>query len=109
MSGACFDGAHSPWPRPFAPPTPQQIALPCSPASQLLWPRPTSHARASSATAPRLPDADRRTRERTLNRRPDLGYPWCRGDHTFRHQPYLHVGSPLLLLNSLPIHTPPLT
>src|SRR5260370_26989926 len=50
-------------------------ALPCSPASQLLWPRPTSHARASSATAPRLPDVDRRTRERTLNRPPDLGYP----------------------------------
>src|SRR5207344_1652332 len=72
--------AHSPWPRPFAPPTPQQIALPCSPASQLLWPRPTSHARASSATAPRLPDADRRTRERTLNRRPDVGYPSFRRD-----------------------------
>src|SRR4249920_1633816 len=80
VSGACFDGAHSPWPRPFAPPTPQQIALPCSPASQLLWPRPTSHARASSATAPRLPDADRRTRERTLNRRPDVGYPSFRRD-----------------------------
>jgi hypothetical protein len=63
-------GAHSPWPRPFAPPTPRQIALPCSPASQLLWPRPTSHARASSATAPRLPDADRR-REQL----PDVGYP----------------------------------
>src|ERR1700732_5146471 len=61
-------------------PTPQQIALPCSPASQLLWPRPTSHARASSATAPRLPDADRRTRERTLNRRPDVGYPRFRRD-----------------------------
>src|SRR4249919_1125 len=75
-----LDGAHSPWPRPFAPPTPQQIALPCSPASQLLWPRPTSHARASSATAPRLPDADRRTRERTLNRRPDVGYPSFRRD-----------------------------
>src|SRR4249919_1121734 len=75
-----LDGAHSLWPRPFAPPTPQQIALPCSPASQLLWPRPTSHARASSATAPRLPDADRRTRERTLNRRPDVGYPSFRRD-----------------------------
>ena len=35
------------------------------PVSQLLWPRPTSHARVSSATVPRLPDADRRTRERT--------------------------------------------
>src|SRR4249920_1565913 len=80
VSGACFDGAHSPWPRPFAPPTPQQIALPCSPASQLLWPRPTSHARASSATAPRLPDADRRTRERTLNRRPVTRYPSFRRD-----------------------------
>ena len=34
----------------------------CSPASQLLWRGPTSRARASSATAPRLPDADRRTR-----------------------------------------------
>src|SRR6516165_8055437 len=30
----------------------------CSPASQLLWRGPTSHARASSATAPHLPDAD---------------------------------------------------
>ena len=40
----------------------------------------TSHARASSATAPRLPDADRRTRERTLNRRPDVGYPRFRRD-----------------------------
>src|SRR4249920_452787 len=80
VSGACFDGAHSPWPRPFAPPTPQQIALPCSPASQLLWPRPTSHARSSAATAPRLPDADRRTRERAHNRRPDVGSPKFRRD-----------------------------
>src|SRR5437870_9476636 len=40
-----------------------------------------SHARASSATAPRLPDADRRTRERTLNRRPDVGYPRFRREH----------------------------
>ena len=39
-----------------------------------------SHARASSATAPCLPDADRRTRERTLNRRPDVGYPSFRRD-----------------------------
>ena len=35
-----------------------------------------------SATAPRLPDADRRTRERTLNRRPDVGYP------RFRRNPF---------------------
>src|SRR5262245_32988888 len=33
---------------------------PCSSASQLLWRGLTSRARASSATAPRLPDADRR-------------------------------------------------
>src|SRR5258705_4662096 len=42
----------------------------------------SSHARASSATASRLPDADRRTRERTLNRRPDVGYP------RFRRNPF---------------------
>ena len=47
-----------PWSPPFAPPAPQRIAPLCSPASQLLWWSPTSHARASSATAPRLPDAD---------------------------------------------------
>src|SRR5258707_12547582 len=67
-SGACFAGPHSPWSPPFAPPAPwqlappriapQRIAPPCSSASQLLWRSPTSRARASSATAPRLPDAD---------------------------------------------------
>src|SRR5580692_2078014 len=36
-------------------------------ASQLLWRGPTSRARASSATAPRLPDADRRTRCTSLD------------------------------------------
>src|SRR5882757_6078557 len=59
VSGSCRADLHSPWPRPFAPPPPPRIAPPCSLASQLLWPRPTSHTRASSATAPRLPDADR--------------------------------------------------
>jgi hypothetical protein len=58
-SGACAAGPHSPWSPPFAPPTPQQLALLCSSASQLLWRSATSRARASSATAPRLPDADR--------------------------------------------------
>src|SRR2546429_3466928 len=45
----------------LAPPqiAPQRLAPFCSPASQLLWQGPTSRARASSATAPRLPDADR--------------------------------------------------
>jgi hypothetical protein len=38
---------------------PQQSATLCSSASQLLWRSPISRARASSATAPRLPD-DRR-------------------------------------------------
>ena len=56
--GVCVAGAHSPWPRPFAPPAPSWITPLCSPASQLLWPRPTSCIRTSSATAPRLPDAD---------------------------------------------------
>ena len=34
------------------------VARLCSSASQLLWRSQTSHGRASSATAPRLPDAD---------------------------------------------------
>src|SRR6202043_261552 len=55
--GACFADPHSPWSLPFAPPTPQRIAPPCSPASQLLRQSPTFHVRASSAAAPRLPDA----------------------------------------------------
>jgi hypothetical protein len=50
---------HSPWSPPLAPPTPQQIAPLCSPASQLLWQGQTSRVRASSATAPHLPDAGR--------------------------------------------------
>src|SRR5215831_10739993 len=66
-SGTCFAGSHSPWSPPFAPLAPLQLPPPriapqgaplCSPASQLLWRSPTSHARASSATAPHLPDAD---------------------------------------------------
>ena len=56
--GARGAGTHSPWPLPFAPPAPQRIAPPCSPASPLLRQGLTSHARASSASALRLPDAD---------------------------------------------------
>src|SRR6266566_3060829 len=59
-SGACFAGSHSPWPLPFAPPAPRRSRPLCSSASQLLWQSLTSRDRASSATAPRLPDADRR-------------------------------------------------
>src|SRR5215471_7853364 len=40
---------------------PQWMAPLCSPASQLLWRGATSRVRASSATVPHLPDADRRT------------------------------------------------
>src|SRR5262245_16096328 len=59
VSGACFAGSHSPWPPPFAPPAPLRSGPRCSSASQLLWQSLTSRDRASSATAPRLPDADR--------------------------------------------------
>src|SRR3984893_10006199 len=64
-SGACFADPHSPWSPPLAPLAPQRIAPLCSPASQLLWRSPTSRARASSATAPRL-----------LRRRPDVVSLW---------------------------------
>lgn len=37
---------------------PRRIAPPCSSASQLLWQSLTPHVRASSVSAPRLPDAD---------------------------------------------------
>src|SRR5260370_24010051 len=69
-SSACFASPHSPWSPPIAPPAPPRSPLQtppqwapalCSPASQLLRRSLTSRARASSATAPRLPDADRRT------------------------------------------------
>jgi hypothetical protein len=68
-SGTCFAGPHSPWSPPLAPPAPPRIAPLCSLASRLLWRRPTSRARASSATAPRLPDADRRTLTQAPNGR----------------------------------------
>ena len=60
MPGPCFAGSHSPWSPPFAPPAPLRSGPLCSPASQLLWQSLTSSDRASSATAHRLPDADRR-------------------------------------------------
>src|SRR5207247_4234842 len=56
--GRALLGSHSPWSRPFAPPAPPQIAPPRSPDSSLLWPRPTSRIRSSSASAPHLSDAD---------------------------------------------------
>src|SRR5260370_14553347 len=59
VSEACFAGSHSPWPPPLAPPAPQWPKPPCSSASQLLWRSLTSRDPSSSATAPRLPHADR--------------------------------------------------
>src|SRR5215475_6389010 len=56
----CFAGSHSPRPPPFAPPAPLRPSSLCSSASPLLWQSLTSRDRTSSATAPRLPDADRR-------------------------------------------------
>jgi len=43
----------------FAPPAPPPVTWLCSPVSSLLWLGLISRARASSATAPHLPDADR--------------------------------------------------
>src|SRR6202043_3609911 len=57
VSGTCGIGSRSPWPPPFAPPPPLPVARPCSAASLLLWRRLTSHALASSASVPHLPDA----------------------------------------------------
>ena len=56
-SGACWLVPCSPWPPPFAPPTPVPVARGRSPASQLLWRGLTSRPRASPASAHHLPDA----------------------------------------------------
>ena len=58
-SGACFADPHSPWSLPFAPPPPPPVTRLCSATSQLLRQSQTSPDRASAATAPRLPVADR--------------------------------------------------
>src|SRR3954452_7032757 len=56
--GPCFAGSRSSRSPPFAPPTPPPVARLCSLVSSLLRRSQTSRVRASSATAPRLPDAD---------------------------------------------------
>jgi len=66
--GACGPDPRSPRPPPFAPPTPRTVARRCSPASPLLWRGLTSPVRASSATAPRLPDADQTARGPVVGR-----------------------------------------
>src|SRR5262249_3996919 len=59
VSGACLVRPRSSWSPPLAPPAPQRTRCPpCSSASRLLWRSVTSHDRASSATAPHLPDTD---------------------------------------------------
>src|SRR3954467_8079714 len=60
VSGTCFAGPRSPRSPPFAPPAPPPVARLCSLASSLLWRSQTSRVRASSASTPRLPDADPR-------------------------------------------------
>jgi hypothetical protein len=58
VPGTCFAGSRSSRSPPFAPPVPPPVARLCSLTSLLLWRSQTSRVRASSASAPRLPDAD---------------------------------------------------
>jgi hypothetical protein len=58
VPGTCFVGPLSPWPPSLAPPAPRRITPLCSSASLLLRRSQTSRVRASSASTPRLPDAD---------------------------------------------------
>ena len=61
---------YSPRPLPFAPPAPPPLAQACSPASPLLWQGLTSPARASPASARRLPGADHTATGRWSSGRP---------------------------------------
>ena len=47
--GTCYGFPNFSWFRPLAPRTPQDVAAPCSPASQLLWPNLTSSNRSPLA------------------------------------------------------------
>jgi hypothetical protein len=58
VPGTCFAGPLSPWPPSLARPAPRRITPLCSSASLLLRRSQTSRVRASSASTPRLPDAD---------------------------------------------------
>ena len=71
-SGACRPVPRFPRSPPLAPPAPPPVARHCSSASQLLWRSVTSRFRSSPATAPRLPDTDRRGGEAA---RPDTRSP----------------------------------
>ncbi len=71
--------AVSPCPGAFPPSTPLPRARHCSQTSSVLRTGPTSPARASSATAPHLPDADRAAAAARSSRRPPR----------FRRDPFL--------------------
>src|SRR5208337_3138553 len=70
VSGARRPVPRSPRPPPLAPRTPRPVARPRSLASQLLWRSLTPRPRASSASARRLPDADRSPHARPRSRSP---------------------------------------
>src|SRR5450631_3658025 len=96
VSGACGPCSCSPRPPPFAPPTPHPIRRTCSPASQLLWRGLTSPARASSATAPRLPDADHpvlQVIELEISRFPRKELPYMPGSQTTQGRSDARVGA----------------
>ena len=58
--GAWWPGFAFPSVPALAPPAPPPVARLCSSAPQLLWQSVTSRVRSSPATAPHLPDTDRR-------------------------------------------------
>src|ERR1700677_5321267 len=85
VSGACRPVPRSPRPPPLAPPTPRPVAQLRSRVSQLLWRGLTSRLRASSASARRLPDADRpphATAKVEISRFPDKERPHMPGSRT---------------------------
>ena len=81
--------ADSPWSRPFPPRTSQRLAPRCSPASTVLWPRPTSSLRSSQASDtsfPARPRFDHRGRVKT-SQVPVVGLHACMGSSTPRSSP----------------------
>ena len=87
-SGACFRFADSPWSWPFPPRTPPGLAPLCSPASTVLWPRPTSALRSPQASIsfPSRPRHDCRRRVKT-SQVPVEGAHTCLGSQTPRSSP----------------------
>jgi hypothetical protein len=76
-SGPCVAGPHSPWSRPLAPPAPQRIAPPCSPASHYYYGRVRLPTFVHHRLRFSLPDADQ------------SGLPWPSvGSPKFRRDPF---------------------